>query len=257
MKAQSDEPDTKEATDDHDCEAYLESYTRAATDLELLCAAYPEEIAVLHSSNSNIDIVSLHRIPNWFPLMFTLSLADCGFNNGASISMEFPKGYPDKMPLQIISYRLGGSNLRRKRFIEAVAAAVRKTAADALEYGEESGMSCCAAALDTWKRCCDSADTEKYGEASDVDDAVYCPSATAQQSDIDMFDDIHWITAEKTLVDRKSVFQAHLCTVRSDDMVRRAMKKLIEGSGKIQRATHNMVSWVPISLIIIWIKSLN
>ena len=55
--------------------------------------------------------------------------------------------------------------------------------------------------------------------------------------------DIHWITSEQTLIDRKSVFQAHLCQVSNEDMVKRAVHKLIQGSTKIQRATHNMFAY--------------
>lgn len=210
------------------------SFERAISDLQILLAAYPDEI-LLDGQSSNGDNDDFDR-PNWFPLIFTLTLPKDGHKFGASVTMEFPKGYPTSKSLEVISYR--SSPTVKKEIIEQVVNAINQTAFEALNTygGEECGLTCCAAAIDSWT-------TLIEAEQQIISDQEQAAVEVQNQERINQDDlDIHWITSENTLIDRKSVFQAHLCIVSSEDMVKRAVNKLIEGSTKIQRATHNMVS---------------
>ena len=230
---------------------YQESFDRASADLEILCSAYPEEIRVVQSkhiiqeASSSEPLMDAHNveIPSWFPLIFTLnlqapdsidisSISHTPQQFGGNVTMEFPEGYPAK-ELQIVSYRT--LPVIKKEIIEQVVTNIRTTAKEALELygGEECGLVCCSIALECWNEC-----LEKFA----VDNAAAVLQA-APKEEIDMYDDIEWITAETTLTDRKSVFQAHVCAVDSDEKVRRAVNKLIQGSSKIQRASHNMFAY--------------
>jgi hypothetical protein len=184
-------------------------------------------------------------IPSWFPLIFTLSLpssfenvATWNQNFGANITMEFPVGYPKKQ-LQVISYRVSPSI--NKEYIEKVVLCVQKTAAESIELygGEECGLQCCAAALECWNDCLrQEEEAERVQARLDNGQCLQeCENLHVQN------EEIRWISAEKTLVDRKSVFQAHVCAVDSDEMVKRAVNQLIESSSRIQRATHNMYAY--------------
>ncbi len=246
---------------------YQESFERASADLEILCAAYPEEIAIFQGEETSYDengkkvnkmISTLEEshseleIPKWFPLVFTLTLPaslpdsdeiiqetqEQPKRHGANITMEFPMGYPSSKQLQIVSYR--SSSSMKKEYIEQAANAVRTAASEAMEIygGEECGLACCAAAIEAWNECLEREQME-VSHALQTAESERAARAAMMENEND--DDIHWITAEDTLVDRRSVFQAHVCVVSSDDMVRRAVRKLIQSSNKIQRATHNMV----------------
>jgi hypothetical protein len=228
---------------------YMESYERAAADMEILCAAYPEEINIVHpdymietgSSSDTTTDANDYQIPSCFPLIFTLNLPASLDNDsslfqksrqfGGNITMEFPKGYPAK-ELQIVSYR--SFQGIKKEIIEQVVNNIRSTAKEAVELygGEECGLACCSVALECWNECLEDLISEN---AAILDETP--------KEKIDTYDDIEWITAKTTLVDRKSVFQAHVCVVDSDEKVRRAVNKLIEGNSKIQRATHNMYAY--------------
>ena len=229
-----------------DKEQYQESFERASADLEILCAAYPEEIAIF---GADVELAmgeddAANSIPPWFPLVFTLTLPETiddalSYSSspkrfGGNVTMEFPKGYPSKK-LQVVKYRTSPSI--KKEFIEQVVTCVRASATEAVEIygGEECGLACCAAAIECWNEC-----LEREMEDNARVTSIQEPPQDAITNDDD---DIQWITAENTLVDRKSVFQAHLCVVNSDDMVRRAVNKLIQGSNKIQRASHNMFAY--------------
>ncbi len=213
---------------------YQESFERAHSDLQILLAAYPDEIVFdgLCSNGDNDDFDQ----PNWFPLIFKLTLPKDGHKFGASVTMEFPQGYPTSKSLEVISYR--SSPNVKKEIIEQVVDVIKETAFEALNTyrGEECGLACCAAAIDSWT-------TLIEAEQQIIADQEQAALEVQNQERINQDDlDIHWIASENTLIDRKSVFQAHLCIVSSEDMVKRAVNKLIEGSTKIQRATHNMVS---------------
>mmetsp|Transcript_19905 Transcript_19905/g.24548 ORF Transcript_19905/g.24548 Transcript_19905/m.24548 type:complete len:324 (+) Transcript_19905:77-1048(+) len=232
---------------DDEKEIYQESFERASADLEILCAAYPTEISSsLKIIKDDGDLGNEYQQPTWFPLVFTLTLQntmcsssplskDAQSQFGANITMEFPKGYPTKKSLQVVSYRV--SHSVKKEHIEEVVASVKEAASEAMSVygGEECGFSCCAAAIDEWNKIMESEQQATHKVAYEQE-KVYKNNSHND-------DDIHWITAENTLIDRKSVFQAHLCVISSEEMVQRAVSKLIEGSSKIQRATHNMYAY--------------
>ena len=237
---------SENSVDEENEDKWLESYERAAADMEILCAAYPEEIKIVHpdymiETGSSTD-VNDYEIPSCFPLIFTLNLPGSVDNDssllqksrqfGGNITMEFPRGYPAK-ELEIVSYR--SFQGIKKEIIEKVVNNIRSTAKEAVELygGEECGLACCSVALECWNGCLE--DLVSENAAILEDDTV--------SEKIDTYDDIEWITAKTTLVDRKSVFQAHVCVVDSDEKVRRAVNKLIEGNSKIQRATHNMYAY--------------
>jgi len=223
---------------------FQESFERASVDLELLCSAYPDEISILHTSTQenplHLAMDDDTSIPTWFPLRVTLTLPSLSNedqlskNFGAKITMEFPRGYPATKSLEILSYRGPGSS--SKEHIEAAVSAVRNAAHEALhEYGgEECALACCAAAFESWRL------SKEQEEQS-----IQLPTVENEPigSSLCINDDIHWVTSEKTLVDRKSVFQAHVCPISSEDMVRRGLEKLVQGSNKIQRASHNMYAY--------------
>lgn len=236
---------------ENDQEKYSESFERASADLEILCAAYPEEIMLLegtYSQENNHDHYDNEiEIPSWFPLLFTLNLTHDRNKYGATITMEFPIGYPTLKSLEVVSYRCSPSI--KKEIIEQVVDAVRKAASDAIDTfgGEECGLSCCAAAIDCWNTLLESEQQIMLDRECAVETQLQSQAKLENQDD-----DINWITSDETLVDRKSVFQAHVCFVSSEDMVTRAVNKLINGSTKIQRATHNMVC-----LLYIMTKKIN
>lgn len=256
---------------------YTESFERASADLEILQAAYPDEIIVCqqqrqstregnnivdnqvvqheNEEEGNDDDVE-QQLPSSFPLIFTLKLTHPHFshddnNNNeqskfyATITMEFPKGYPMNKSLEILSYRC--SNVIRKDIIEEVVSSVKQTALEAFDVygdgssgsGEECGLSCCAKAIETWTDLLEQQQEEERIR-NDTKSKQLQQQQAYEQSMND--DDIQWITSEEILLDRKSAFQAHLCIITSEDMVQRAVDKLILGNSKLQRATHNMVS---------------
>ncbi|GFH54500.1 hypothetical protein CTEN210_10976 [Chaetoceros tenuissimus] len=227
----------KEDDSEMEREKYQESYERASADLEILTAAYPEEINIVDNDEHVSDTDAI--IPSWFPLVFTLSFSmdpssnDFSSQFGANITIEFPKGYPAKA-LSVVSYR--SSHIVPKEVIEKIVSCVKNTASEAVEVygGEECGLQCCAAALDCWN---------EWIEESRISESQTKDLVSQIQQDIQNDDDINWISSENLLVDRKSTFQAHICVVDSDDMVRKAVNKLIDGSSKIQRATHNMFAY--------------
>ncbi len=238
--------------EDDERSIHKESFERAAADLEMLCAAYPEEISIVQTekivdgsiSNELTDEHSA-QIPTWFPLIFTLHLAATDSMSstsistsqhqtqqfGATVTMEFPTGYPVK-ELEIVSYRT--SPTIKKDIIEKVVANIRMTAKEAVETygGEECGLAACSTAFECWNECLDEVATAN----ETIEDET-------PKEHIETYDDIEWISAETTLIDRKSVFQAHLCLIENEEQVNRAMNKLILGSSKIQRATHNMFAY--------------
>lgn len=204
----------------------IESYERASADLEILQAAYPDEIS--------IDSIGDDR----GPLIFTITLPMSNTNNeseknfGANITMEYPRGYPLNA-IEIVSYRTNPKF--DKKLIESVVDEVRLKAKEGMENAEESGFACCAAAFQKWSECLEGL---KKGN-----DAIENECST-QFNELRTDDEIiNWITSEKTLIDRKSVFQAHCCAVSSNEIVKRAVDQLIMSNSKIQRATHNMFAY--------------
>eukprot|EP00979_Chaetoceros_neogracilis_P001035 scaffold191_cov273-Chaetoceros_neogracile.AAC.50 len=218
----SEKEESEQGSKEIDKDLYQESFERASADLEILCAAYPEEIEIFQSG----DEMSL---PLWFPLLFILALPGSLSGSQATVTMEFPKGYPTKK-LEVISFRT--SPAMNKEYIEKVVSCIKVVATEAVETyeGEECGLQCCATAIECWDECLDQ-------------EKAQLPTEEVHVQDVESDDDIQWISAETTLLDRKSVFQAHVCIINSDEMVKRAVNKLIQGSSTIQRASHNMFAY--------------
>jgi hypothetical protein len=181
-----------------------ESLERALADLEMLKAAYPDEV----SSSSETTT---------FPLRFSLNLSSDSF-----VELEFIQGYPVTSGLQISSYRSP-----EKVRMDAVVRTIRETAQECFEDEAEGGFLCCAAALEAWN------DTSHQAE-EEIQEDIQEPEPPPLSS-------VQWITGG-TLVDRKSVFQAHACRVTSEQEVHEALHQLLDGNSKLKRCTHNMVS---------------
>lgn len=197
-----------------------EALQRALADLEMIQAAYPDEISVAATDSEA------------FPLRFTLNLSE-----NAGLVMELPKGYPAHKGVQISDYRT--TKQSEKERLDAVVQAVRSTSLECLAEEMEGSISCCAAALEIWNETDegisqDDDDDDDDANAAEQSDRNVTASTTTQQH--------VWISGEP-LVDKKSAFQAHLCFVRTEQQVREALHQLIQSSSKIQRATHNMSAW--------------
>lgn len=179
-----------------------DSFERAIADLEMLKAAYPDE--VFTSSGTT------------FPLRCSLHLSSESF-----VELEFRQGYPVTTGVQISSYRSP-----EKGRMDAVVRAIRKSAQDCLEDEVEGGFICCAAALKAWN--------EESHQIQEIEEIIKEPETPPPST-------VRWITGGP-LIDRKSVFQAHACQVTSEREVHEALHQLIDGNSKLKRCTHNMVS---------------
>jgi Uncharacterized protein family UPF0029 len=255
-----------------------DSLERALADLEMILAAYPDEITT--SSN----------IANSFPLHFRLHLSlTCYFD----LSMR--AGYPTSSNIEITSFRCDNENKER---MDAAATAIRKSARMCLQQqdddddnggggGTEGGLACCAAAMEAWNNhttvstttttttstdiptsCTDTTETRSHDEYPRMDeeeyysDNVITPQQQQQQQEQEYrchyesspskCSKLHahnnnnnekftWITG-KPLVDRKSTFLAHACHVSCEADVKLALQQLLTSHSKYRRATHNMVS---------------
>jgi putative IMPACT (imprinted ancient) family translation regulator len=245
-----------------------ESLQRARSELEMIQAAYPDEITVLLRHDDNVDTTSttnnvyddddvgrLHD--NTFPFRFVLRLS-----NSASITMELIEGYPEDSAVQVTNFR-SETPIDKVR-IDQVVRSVRTAAQQCKDDGIEGAITCCSAALEVW-RDTDTAivndDTatstlQSFDNAiDDYDDDNDQPhpsttGASALQSEATMCMARHtsattkyeWISG-KPLIDRKSVFQAHLCRIQSSEDVHEALLQLLQSSSKMSRATHHMHAW--------------
>ena len=189
-----------------------ESLHRALADLEMLKAAYPDEVTTTNTAAA-ADCAS-------FPLHCSFHLSSDSF-----VQLEFTSGYPVTSGVQIASYRSP-----QKGRMNAVVQAIRKAAQECLQDEVEGGFVCCAAALEAWN------DREEIMLSEDVEQDA------SPELPLPLFPTVEWIVGE-TLMDRKSAFQARACRVTSERQVHDALHQLISGNSKLQRATHNMVSF--------------
>lgn len=190
-----------------------ESLERALADIELLQAAYPDEIDVAPNNNNNNKS---------FPLHVTLSLDGEG---SSTIGLEWMEGYPTKTGVVISSYRSS-----QKERMDQVARRVRQAAQECLEDEMEGALACCAAAMEAWGDYVDENEEQAAQSMPIISTSSYEPPSKVYK----------WISGEP-LVDRKSTFVAHVCQVSSEVEVKEALYQLISSSSKIQRASHNMV----------------
>lgn len=185
----------------------------ALADIEILLSAYPEEIRHHEDSVNAME----------FPLQVNFHLSQTSF-----ITFEFVDGYPILTNVGIASYR---SSPAEKLQMERAVLAVKTASDECLEQGIEGGLFCCAAAYESWHEATTEADES--------------PSPQCVASELNSIHDnsrtYDWISDEP-FIEKKSVFQAHVCSVASETDVRQALSQLINGSTKLKKATHNMVS---------------
>jgi hypothetical protein len=203
-----------------------ESLERTRADLELVCAAYPDEVRL-----TTLCSPTSFEVPDDFPFIFSLSLTKYSFDSRstAHITMEFPIGYP-KTALRVLSCR-GGSHVP-KILLDAIASTIRTHAETNAQKNEECGLIICSSVCESWSRYWEEEKIKIDSlQRSGPHDSPHFHNTT-----------IKWISGKNTINDKKSVFQAHVCVIRSESAVRVALRELIDNNSKIQRATHNMVS---------------
>jgi len=183
-----------------------ENLVRALADLELLEAAYPDEISTKEDSI--------------FPLRFSFRLPD----SSSVINLELPSGYPLLNAVRITSFHATTSGGKAR--LEAAVAAMKKAALEALELEEEGGLACCAAGFEAWH---DYTEETSVLQAEQVSPPIFKKAVKIHK----------WITGAP-LVDRKSSFIAHVCSVSKEHDVHEALDQLIHDNPKLTRASHNM-----------------
>jgi hypothetical protein len=200
-----------------------ESLERTLADIELLQAAYPDEV----------DFDASPTTATSFPLHVTLRL-DPEEENDNIIVLEFIEGYPTTSGVQIASYRSSNNKLR----MDAATRALRQAADESLSDEMEGGFACCAAAMEMWT---DHAAIDDAAEQQEQNEAERRKQEAIAKLELSR-SCYEWISGEP-LVDRNSTFIAHLCYVSSEHEVKEALYQLISSSTKIQRASHNMYAW--------------
>lgn len=188
-------------------------------DLEMLQAAFPDEVKTKTTPPPSA------APPRQFPLYCSFYLAPDSF-----VELEFIQGYPMTVGVQVSKYRSP-----HKAQMEAVVAAIRNAAKECLEDQVEGALACCAAALETWNDCTKETLCTEHDKNVDI---IQQPQESPMHVPT-----VEWITANEPLVDRKSSFLAHVCKVTSEQQVHHALRQLIDGNSKLQRATHNMYAY--------------
>jgi len=219
-----------------------EDFLRAKADLELVLAAFPDEVQI-----SKIGNVSEDGELFSFPLKFEMHLKttsdkdDVGVESItlAIVKMEIHRGYPSKSGIFLSGYRIIGSSKKvPKKHVEDVMSVIRQTSKECLENEEEGALSCCLAAQQVW-------DEFKEEQRRQIEETNLKTSIEVEVEQVDV--DIDWITGKDDnvgfITDRKSTFQAFVCRINSEDMALRAVNNLISGNSKLQRATHNMFAY--------------
>jgi Uncharacterized protein family UPF0029 len=165
-----------------------------------------------------------------FPIRFTLYFDPTSF-----VLLEMTAGYPSRgAGLRVVSFRNNSSE--NKARMELAVSAIREASLECLEDGVEAGLMCCSVGLNRWSEGADGAASRTL---CDTTDHVMTSDEDAEGSDA-----LIWVSGDP-IVEKKSVFQAHVCLISTEAQVQSALRKLIGGSSKLQRATHNMVSmWV-------------
>jgi hypothetical protein len=214
---------------------------RAMADLEMLLAAYPDEI---HIGEGVLSQDTASASSSQFPLHATLRLSAT-----ARIDIQFTQGYPVTSNLQIASYR---SRPDDKSRMEEAVSAMRSTASQCLDDGVEGAFACVSAALEVWNSHGGGAWMNDHESLSGVavDDAqTYTDPSSGEpslplQSMVDSANttaaNYTWNTGEP-LHDRKSTFVAHVCRLYREADVRPALQQLLDSNSKLHKATHNMV----------------
>lgn len=229
-------------------------------DLEMLAAAYPDEMRIVSSSPPQEDEV---------PSIITLILPDDGDGDGDDddgridnfIELEVvaaidPRGSGGgnggcglasiKAPVRVRSFRHRSrvAKSRMERTVRAVRDAVAAHETNDDDDDQTVGMllfRICHVTLDTWHE--EGPRQHHHPDHEDKERVEPSPPHACDKEDHgDEWDETEWNTGD-ILTDRKSTFQAHLAVIDREDMVAAALEKLITSSTKLQRATHNMYAY--------------
>jgi hypothetical protein len=213
-----------------------ESLSRALADLEIVASAYPDEVQLPGnlqrwmqrgdngSNDSTRNAKEGDRVQ--FPIRFTLYFDPISF-----VLLEITAGYPSRgAGLRVVSFRNNSSE--NKARMELAVSAIREASLECLEDGVEAGLMCCSAGLDRWNEGVDGALSSTPCDTSD--DALRIDEA------VEGSNSLVWVSGDP-IVEKKSVFQAHVCRISTEAQAQPALRILIGGSSKLQRATHNMV----------------
>jgi hypothetical protein len=220
--------------DDEEDEAE-DSLARTLADLELVASAYPDEVQLpgnlqrwMHREDSENGRTQNFKDDNvvQFPIRFTLYFDPISF-----VLLEITAGYPSRgAGLRVVSFRNNSSE--NKARMESAVSAIRLASLECLEEGVEAGLMCCSAGLDRWNEGADGAASGTLCDTvDDTSNSDECPEGS---------DALCWVSGDP-VVEKKSVFQAHVCRISTEVQAQSALRKLIGGSSKLQRATHNMV----------------
>lgn len=206
---------------EHSSSASAASLERVLADVEMLLAAYPDEVTC---SCTTLATACL-------PLDVTLHFSDT-----AHCTIQFIDGYPDKTGVQVLSYRSSGANEKAK--LDAAVAAIRRTALECVQEEMEGALACCAAAFQEWAEQGEQQKIHQQREEDLLDSVTKEPKKGVHA----LFQKrtFPWISGEP-FTEQKSTFQAHTCRIQSESDVPLALQELIGNSSKLQRATHNMV----------------
>lgn len=197
-------------TNDEDRLLYY--YERSFANIEMIQAAYPDEVSVSEHTQSILDrynnsneVDGCHETTTTttrdnnnnnpqrisesdFPLSFTLHLSDNNNNNNndgcggintttsgsvPTITMALPWGYPTMGGVQVIDYR--SSKPEHKIRLDRVVRAVRLVSFECQQDQTEGAISCCATALETWNGNNDDNDSNQhnFGKNVGIDDDGY------------------------------------------------------------------------------------
>lgn len=244
------------------------SLQRALADIEILFSAYPDEVRMVETSDEDIsttivpDDSSIRRHEQHqqeqkqnhpeqnhnqhFPLYIIFQLSST-----AILKLQFETGYPISSNITVVSYRC---HPRETSCMEAIVTAIQNTSMECLENEMEGGLACCAVAKDLWDSynttssainniananeiVVDGGDGGEGGVGRILQPFV---DFEHQQDEQDNDQKYNWISSA-TIIEKKSIFQSHVCSVRSEDDVPMALQQLKYKNTRIQRATHNMV----------------
>jgi hypothetical protein len=235
----------------------------ALADIEMLQAAYPDEV---HQVHHHQDTTAPDTLTAAFPIQCLVYLDSIEEQQQhhhqqqrkqqqvSQVTLEWNEGYPVTSGIQVASYRFASSSSSKAR-MDALLAAIKQVSEQCQQEEMESGLACVAAALRAWNDFDggndDNGTTAHHGNSNEWNDndeqqqqhqttlpsKLSHPSSTTLQQSPSYF----WISGQP-LIDRKSAFQAHGCRVESEQQVHQALEQLLTSHSKLQRATHNMVS---------------
>lgn len=274
MKAcdEDDQQDDKE--DAEDDELVSLSMERALADVEMICAAYPDQVTRDEGDDAEDNKFDMDDTTRCRSLFFTLHFPDdVDSHPGATTSTStstccrlqilWKEHYPVATNVQIVSYRC--RNSVDKGRLDTALSALRRTAQECMEEEREGCFPCISAALEAWEAAVELSNVTTTATRTDQSvvkiDALPDRSLSHRNNDGQVEDSViavggkdpppklptsvedssfHWYTGEPVVV-QKSTFVGHVCRIERADQVPRALQELIGRNSKLQRATHNMV----------------